>query len=154
MFKIDYVTYINHGGTLFETAYPVFQRRAGVMLDRLTFGHIKEQDGSYGQEINGEFEAFNEDELEALIYAVVAIIETMMLMDKRRAAALSGEGTAKSITSGGESITYESTKTIYDNALADPSDEVRLYRNTVFDVCDPFIFRHNPFYAGLESRWG
>ena len=158
MFTITYEFYSEtYGGTAVdETAFPRYQMRAAVMLDRLTFGHIKEQNEEYGQEIRGNFLPFTEEELTYLSYAVCSIIDAVKSLDDLRSQALAGgssEGNVRSRTSGGESITYESRKTKYDEALTDENAKMNLMKEAVFEVCDPFLFTYNPFYAGLESRW-
>lgn len=157
MFSISYSFYTTeYGGEIPELAFNRLQRRAGIILDRLTFGSIKEQDGTYGQIIHGAFVAFNEDEITALSYAICILAENINQLDILQKQVLSGntsDANIKSRSSGGESISYETKKSLWDDALYDEGKKLELFRNNVFSVCDPFIFRYNPFYAGLESRW-
>ena len=157
MFEVSYDFYANvYGGTMAQSDFPPYQRRANIVLDRMTYGHIQEEDGEYGQWICGSFEAFTEDEITSLSYAVCGLVDTLETLDDYRAQQLAGasaEGNVKSRTSGGESISYGTTKTQYDEALTDDNAKWKLYKDAVFDLCDPFAFRYNPFYAGLESRW-
>lgn len=158
MFTITYEFYSEtYGGTdVDETAFPRYQTRASIMLDRLTYGHIKEENEAYGQYICGNFVEFTEEELRYLQFALCSLIDVQKTLDDHRSQALAGgssEGNVKSRTSGGESISYEIRRTAYDDALSDEGAKNKLMKEAVFSVCDPFLFRYNPFYAGLESRW-
>ena len=158
MFTVNYEFYSEtYGGTAVdETAWPRYQMRASVMLDRLTYGHIKEENEVYGQYICGTFVEFTEEELNYLSFAFCSLIDADKMLNDCRDQALAGsssDGNVKSRTSGGESISYEIRRTAYDDALSDEGAKIKLMKEAVFNVCDPFLFRYNPFYAGLESRW-
>lgn len=161
MFMVDYQTYVEtYGGNVVdETDFPRVSMRSGVILDRMTYGHVVEEDGTYGQEIRGEFLPFNEAELNYLTFAFCSLCDVVEQLDEAKANALAGGGgtdgnaNVRTRTSGDESITYESKRTAYDDALTDENAKDKLYKDAVFEVCDPWCFRWNPFYAGLERRW-
>lgn len=125
--------------------------RATSILNRLTFKHIVFRDDTYGQVIGGIFEPFTEDEFELIQYGLCSLIDAVSLIDneeKRATAGTKDTGNVKSMSSGGESVTYESKSTIYDEALKDNSKKMQLYKNAVIDYMNPSAFRHNPFFAG------
>jgi hypothetical protein len=124
---------------------------ATAYLNRLTFGRIKEVDGSYGQWLNREFVPFSDDELNMLKNGLCALTETVYKLNKAEEQALSGNsdsGNVKSRSSGGESVSYENRSTVYDEALKDASKKNALYRSVLMEWIVPEAFRFNPFFAG------
>lgn len=153
MTLVDYSFYENkYGGKVVDDkAFNMLEWRAENVLNRLTFNHIVAVNGEAGQMVGSNFEAFTDQELDMLRFAVCALIEEMCNLDKAKQQALSGNtdpANVKSRSSGGESISYEKQKTIYDEALIDENKKNELFRNALMEFIHPGTFRHNPFYAG------
>jgi hypothetical protein len=153
MALVDYDFYKNEygGGAVAEESFPGCQRRAEMFLDRVTFGRIEPSNEVYGQWISGKFYEFSESELKMLKNGLCALSETVYKLNKAEEQALSGNadsGNAKSRSSGGESISYESQTTVYDEALKDDSKKNALYRRSLMEWIVPEAFRFNPFFAG------
>lgn len=127
-------------------------RRATVVLNRLTFNRIVlNDDGQYGQMVHGKFLAFSSSELESLKYGLCSLVDAMNKLQTAEAQALAGNGDSgnvKSRSSGGESVSYESKKTAYDESLTDETKRNALYRSALREYIQPDAFRYNPFYAG------
>ncbi len=157
MTLVDYEFYINtYGGNVVTAeSFSFWLYKANNMLNRITYGHIVDDggSGSYGQMIKGKFMAFTEQELKAVQYSVCALIDEMYQLEKAKKQAVEGNentGNIKSRSSGGESISYESKATVYDDALKDNGRKLKLYREILLEYMPPEVFRINPFYAGLR----
>ena len=153
MTLVDYDFYISeYGGSVVGAdSFGKIERRAESFLSRLTFNQIIAVNDTPGQMIRREFEAFTENELQTLKYGLCSLIESMDKLEKAELQALSGNsdsGNVKSRSSGGESISYESHKTAYDDAMQDETKKNALLRNALMEYVQPCAFRHNPFYAG------
>ncbi len=151
---VDYIFYTSTygGNTVPELSFPVYLRRARLVLDKYTFGTIVEQNGVYGQMVRGEFQEFTNAELLALQYAICSLMDTLVNLDNAEKKALAGSADGaniKSRSSGGESISYEAVKTAYDVAVGDETKKAGLYRNAIMAYVIPTAFRINPFYAGM-----
>ncbi len=149
----DYEFYINTYGGSVVTAevFPAYQRKAKVALDRITYGHIVCDTGSYGQKVDGKFVAFAEQELSAVQMAVCALTEEIYRLEAVKQQALEGNennGNIKSRSSGGESISYESKSTVYDEVIKDNRKKMQFYRDVLLENMPPELFEVNPFYAG------
>lgn len=152
---VTYDFYTNtYGGTaVSQNDFPRYEKLAELFLNKITFGHIVVNDGAYGQIIRGMFTPLTEAELEALQYGVCNLLETEQKLSNAEDNAISGNSSSanvKSRTSGGESISYESKKTVYDEALTSEGKKTELLRNALLVYAYPDVFRVNPYYAG---RW-
>ena len=143
------------GNAIDDELFDRLYRKAENILNRMTFGRICAVDGVYGQRIlyctHEEFEAFTEEELAALKYGMCSLMEAVMKLDNAEQQALAGNSSSanvKSRSSGGESVSYESRKTAYDEALTSSTKREELFRDALMEYMQPCIFRHNPFYAG------
>ena len=139
------------GSAVGDAIFKNVERRAENVLNRFTFNRIIESGGEIGQMVGRNFEVFTESELEMLKFGLCSLIDTIGNLDKAKQQALSGNtdsGNIKSRSSGGESISYEVKKTIYDEALSDEMKKNMLFRSALMEYIQPGAFRHNPFYAG------
>lgn len=153
MTLVDYDFYISeYGGSVVDAdSFNRLEQRAENWLNRLTFNHIITVDDISGQMIQKEFEAFTDDELKSLKLGVCSLMDSMSRFDAAEQQALAGNtsnNNVKSRSSGGESISYESRKTVYDEALTDEKRKIAIFRNALMEYIQPTAFRHNPFYAG------
>ncbi len=127
-------------------------KRAMAFLNKRTFNRIiQNENREYGQMVHGKFLPFSDQELTALKYGLCGLVDTMAKLEKAEIQALAGNesaGNIKSRSSGGESISYESHKTVYDEALADQAKKDELLRSALMEFIHPDAFRYNPFYAG------
>lgn len=139
-------------GTADEAAFTPAARKAEAVMDSLTFHHIIRKDGAVGQMVDGVFTELTADELNALKMGLCALTDAVLNVNNARNKALSGnsEENIKSVSSGGESITYGAAATAYDDALKDHAAEMNLYRNTLLLYAAPEMFTVNPFYAGVR----
>ena len=147
----SYYTEIDNGSAE-EEAFTPAAKKAEHVMDSLTFHHIIREDDKVGQMVNGVFTELTADELDALKMGLCALTEAVLNVDNARKKALSGNTAAniKSVSSGGESITYGAAATAYDDALKDHAAEMNLYRNTLLLYAAPEMFTVNPFYAGVR----
>lgn len=137
----SYYEQVYQGGAEEEQFTPA-ARKAEAVMDNLTFHHIIRQDGSVGQMINGVFTELTEDELDALKMGLCALTDSVIAVDHAK------HHSVKTVSSGGESITYGDTA--YDVAVKDHSTELNLYRNTLLLYAPPDVFTVNPYYAGVR----
>ena len=153
MALITYDFYKNvYGGSVVSvTDFPKYERLAELFLNRVTFGHIVCNDGVWGQIIGRTFNPLTEKELEALQYGVCNLLESQKKLQEAEDKAISGNSSSanvKSRTSGGESISYESSKTTYDEAIANDEKKTELLKNALMLYAYQSVFSVNPFYAG------
>lgn len=142
-----------YGGSVVdnEGSFKNTVRRAENFLNRLTFNRIMAMNGIPGQMIERDFESFSDAELEMLKLGLCNLVDAMQRLSAAEEQALAGNtsnNNVKSRSSGGESISYESHKTIYDEALIDEAKKIQLLRGALMEYIQPEAFRHNPFYAG------
>lgn len=142
-----------YGGSVVdnEGSFKNTVRRAENFLNRLTFNRIMAMNGIPGQMIERDFESFSDAELEMLKLGLCNLVDAMQRLSAAEEQALAGSASnnnVKSRSSGGESISYESRKTIYDEALIDEAKKIQLLRGALMEYIQPEAFRHNPFYAG------
>lgn len=129
-------------GTADEAAFTPAARKAEAVMDSLTFHHFIRQDGNVGQMIHGVFTELTSDELDALKMGLCALTDAVIAVDHAK------HHSVKTVSSGGESITYGDTA--YDAAVKDHSTELNLYRNTLLLYAPPDVFAVNPYYAGVR----
>lgn len=143
-----------YGGTLIkdDEAFNKLLKRSMAFLNKRTFNRIiQNESGEYGQMVHGRFSEFTDRELEVLKYGLCGLTDALAKLEKAETQALAGNessGNVKSRSSGGESISYESHKTVYGEALVDQAKKDELLRSTLMEFIQPDAFRYNPFYAG------
>lgn len=150
---IDYEFYKEiYGDTVEADSFTRILIRAEAFLNKRTFNRIiQNKSGEYGQMVHGKFLTFSDQELTALKYGLCGLVDVLAKLEKAEIQALAGNessGNVKSRSSGGESISYESRKTAYDEALADHGKKDELLRKALMEFIQPDAFRYNPFYAG------
>lgn len=154
MALVDYSYYEGeYGGEAVteDTDFLRLYKKAKAFFDRMTFSHVVENDGAIGQMVAKEFEEFTDSELTAVRDGLCNLIETMQSLESAEKQALAGNKTdanIKSRSSGGESIAFDSKKTVFDSALENESEKQALLKSSLLAFMPPLSFRHNPFYAG------
>ena len=102
---IDYEYYANtYFGTIAAATFTAMLPKAMAVFNALTFSHIVEEDGGYGQMIRGIFTEFTAAELTACKMGLCSMIDAMAELAEMRTQALAGAGDAgniKSVSSGG-----------------------------------------------------
>ena len=150
---VDYTFYeMTYMGNVAAETFEVMLPKAEAVFNALTLGHIVESDGVYGQMIRGTFTEFTEKELTACKMGMCSMIDTMAELAGMKAQALAGAGDTgniRSVSSGGESITYDAKVTAYTEALVSRTAEMRLYGDALKLYMRPEIFTVNPFFAGV-----
>ena len=150
---VDYTFYkMTYMGNVAAETFEVMLPKAEAVFNALTFSHIVESDGVYGQMIRGTFVELTETELKACRMGMCSMIDTMAELAGMKAQALAGAGDAgniRSVSSGGESITYDAKATAYTEALVSRTAEMRLYGDALKMYMRPEIFAVNPFFAGV-----
>ena len=150
---VDYTFYkMTYMGNVAAETFEVMLPKAEAVFNALTFSHIVESDGVYGQMIRGTFVELTKTELKACRMGMCSMIDTMAELAGMKAQALAGAGDAgniRSVSSGGESITYDAKATAYTEALVSRTAEMRLYGDALKMYMRPEIFAVNPFFAGV-----
>ena len=150
---VDYTFYeMTYMGNVAAETFEVMLPKAEAVFNALTFSHIVESDGVYGQMIRGTFVELTKTELKACRMGMCSMIDTMAELAGMKAQALAGAGDAgniRSVSSGGESITYDAKVTAYTEALVSRTAEMRLYGDALKMYMRPEIFAVNPFFAGV-----
>lgn len=128
-----------------------YLRKSTILFNRFTFGSVVENDGEYGMIVRRSFLPFTDEEMDAIKYGICAMCDVLYNIDKAEKTALAGNADSanvKSRSSGGESISYDSAKTVYSNAIGDTKARNELLRSALMENMDITVFRYNPFYAG------
>lgn len=122
-----------HGDKVSIDDFPKWLAKASFDVDYLTCGNITEE----------SLEEFSDN----VQIAVCAIVDFLFSMDELQSRASSGasEVNIKSITSGSESITYNTVSTAYEKALSDPAEKRRLE----YEEIKPYLSNTGLLYAGL-----
>ena len=150
---VDYSYYEDtfHGEQISEELFERRLRDAKAFLARATFGSIIGYEGEYGQMVRGQFQAFTSEQLEAVKMGLCKLCEVIDSIETAMSTALSGSsssGNIKSVSSGGESITYGTAENVYQTALKSPAAKTQLCRSALLEYMRPELFAVNPFYAG------
>lgn len=118
--EVTYDYYLNtfYGETVTENDFPKWIKRATDKMAYLTFNHSN---------------TAGEEYITQLQDAACALADCMYLVDIERIRAAEGvsDSNIKSMASGGESVTFESQKTIYQTVLTDKAAENQLYRGII-----------------------
>ena len=78
------------------------------------------------------------EELAALKYGMCSLMEAVMKLENAEQQALAGNSSSanvKSRSSGGESVSYESRKTAYDEALTSSTKREELFGMLLWNIC-------------------
>lgn len=122
-----------HGDKVSLNDFPKWLTKASFDVDYLTCGNITEE----------SLEEFSEN----IQMAVCAVVDFLYTIDELQNSMSSGtsEKNIKSITSGGESITYNTVSTANEKALSDPVEKRRLE----YEAIRPYLSNTGLLYAGL-----
>ena len=134
-----------------EDIFERLEKKAEALLKKLTFSRITTEDGVIGQLIRDEFTAYTDEQTEAVTYGLCELINALYMVETARQDALSGatQGNIRSVSSGGESISYGAAETSVTEALRSAAAEQKMYRDALMTYMRPEMFEVNPFYAGI-----
>lgn len=121
-----------YGDTIEESAFSKWLSRATDKIMQLTYGNITES----------AVEIYNTQ----VQKATCALMDLLYELDKAMKTANSKEaGNIKSMSSGGESVTYEETATLVTKVLADKMAQKRL----MYDTIAEYLSGTGLLYAGV-----
>lgn len=120
-----------YGEIIEENSFAKWQKRSTNKLNQLIFGKAEQAAEVFPDKIGD---------------AICALADCMYLVDKERSRALepSAESNIKSMSSGGESITFDVPKSIYQAVLQSKLEENKLYRTTIAE----YLHGTGLLYAG------
>lgn len=121
-----------YGDSIEESLFPKWEDRASMKLDQLTYGNIND-------ETQAEFD-------ERIQKATCALADLLYKIDfKTNHANDAQAGNVKSMSSGGQSISFGSNETLVDKVLNDKTAQNRLCYDT---VCE-YLSGTGLLYAGV-----
>lgn len=122
-----------YGEVIPEDSFQKWIKRAETKLNYLTFGKAECTTDT--------------GECQQIPDSLCALAECMYMVESERKKAenTTSDKNIKSMSSGGESISYEVQKTIYQDVLHDKAAEDRLYRDTVAE----YLQGTGLLYAGV-----
>ncbi len=124
-----------YGDSLMESPFQKWNDRASEKLDQLTYGNITEE----------ALEKFDEK----IQKATCALAELLyQIEDKTRHATDIKKGNIKSMSSGGQSVSFGTNETLIDKVLGDKTAQNRLCYDT---VCE-YLAGTGLLYAGMNDR--
>lgn len=122
-----------YGDSIEESLFPKWEDRASMKLDQLTYGNIN-------VETKAEFD-------EKIQKATCALADLLYQIDYKTAHANDPKnGNVKSMSSGGQSISFGSNETLVDKVLGDKAAQNRL---CYYAVCE-YLSGTGLLYAGVE----
>lgn len=122
-----------YGDSIEESIFPKWEDRASMKLDQLTYGNIN-------VETQAEFD-------EKIQKATCALADLLYQIDYKTAHANDPKnGNVKSMSSGGQSISFGSNETLVDKVLGDKAAQNRLCYD---EVCE-YLSGTGLLYAGVE----
>lgn len=130
----DYTTKY-FGDDVPESSFDKWLSRATDMMNLITFGNISSDDvlAEYSEQISK---------------ATCALIDVLYQLDTAtKNANSSADGNVKSMSSGGESISFENNKTAVINAMSDKKSQMSLIRDTAY----PYLSGTYLMYAGMSD---
>lgn len=127
----DFYTDEYYGDTVPEPLFEKWQQKASDKLNYLCFGHITQEDVErYGTEIQK---------------ATCSLMDVLFNLDYAKVNANNPEkGNVKSMSSGGQSISFGSNETEYTLAMSDPDKQYNLMVNAVSE----HLYGTGLLYAG------
>ena len=122
-----------YGDSIEESLFPKWEDRASMKLDQLTYGNIND-------ETQAEFD-------EKIQKATCALADLLYQIDYKTAHANDPKnGNVKSMSSGGQSISFGSNETLVDKVLGDKAAQNRL----CYDAVCEYLSGTGLLYAGVE----
>lgn len=121
-----------YGDSIEESLFPKWEDRASMKLDQLTYGNIND-------DTRAEFD-------ERIQKATCALADLLYQIDYKTTHANDAQaGNVKSMSSGGQSISFGSNETLVDKVLNDKTAQNRLCYDT---VCE-YLSGTGLLYAGV-----
>lgn len=121
-----------YGDSIGESLFPKWEDRASMKLDQLTYGNIND-------DTRTEFD-------ERIQKATCALADLLYQIDYKTTHANDAQaGNVKSMSSGGQSISFGSNETLVDKVLNDKTAQNRLCYDT---VCE-YLSGTGLLYAGV-----
>lgn len=122
-----------YGDSIEESLFPKWEDRASMKLDQLTYGNIN-------VETQAEFD-------EKIQKATCALADLLYQIDYKTAHANDPKnGNVKSMSSGGQSISFGSNETLVDKVLGDKAAQNRM----CYDAVCEYLSGTGLLYAGVE----
>ena len=122
-----------YGDSIEESLFPKWEDRASMKLDQLTYGNIN-------VETQAEFD-------EKIQKATCALADLLYKIDYKTVHANDPKnGNVKSMSSGGQSISFGSNETLVDKVLGDKAAQNRL----CYDAVCEYLSGTGLLYAGVE----
>ena len=122
-----------YGDSIEESLFPKWEDRASMKLDQLTYGNIND-------ETQAEFD-------EKIQKATCALADLLYQIDYKTVHANDPKnGNVKSMSSGGQSISFGSNETLVDKVLGDKAAQNRL----CYDAVCEYLSGTGLLYAGVE----
>ena len=122
-----------YGDSIEESLFPKWEDRASMKLDQLTYGNIN-------VETQAEFD-------EKIQKATCALADLLYQIDYKTVHANDPmNGNVKSMSSGGQSISFGSNETLVDKVLGDKAAQNRL----CYDAVCEYLSGTGLLYAGVE----
>ena len=122
-----------YGDSIGESLFPKWEDRAADKLDQLTYGHINDV-------TKAEFD-------ERIQKATCALADLLYQIDYKTVHANDPKnGNVKSMSSGGQSISFGSNETLVDKVLGDKTAQNRL----CYDAVCEYLSGTGLLYAGVE----
>lgn len=128
----DFYTDEYYGDTVSGSSFAKWQARAADKLNQLCFGHITQEDiEKYGIQIQK---------------ATCALIDVLYKLDEAQKNANDpSKGNVKSMSSGGQSVSFGNNETVYTLAMSDPKKQYELMINAVSE----YLSSTGLLYAGV-----
>ena len=122
-----------YGDSIEESLFPKWEDRASMKLDQLTYGNIND-------ETQAEFD-------EKIQKATCALADLLYQIDYKTVHANDPKnGNVKSMSSGGQSISFGTNETLVDKVLNDKTAQNRL----CYDAVCEYLSGTGLLYAGVE----
>ena len=122
-----------YGDSIEESLFPKWEDRASMKLDQLTYGNIND-------DTQAEFD-------EKIQKATCALADLLYQIDYKTVHANDPKnGNVKSMSSGGQSISFGSNETLVDKVLGDKVAQNRL----CYDAVCEYLSGTGLLYAGVE----
>ena len=122
-----------YGDSIEESLFPKWEDRASMKLDQLTYGNIND-------DTQAEFD-------EKIQKATCALADLLYQIDYKTVHANDPKnGNVKSMSSGGQSISFGSNETLVDKVLGDKAAQNRL----CYDAVCEYLSGTGLLYAGVE----
>lgn len=122
-----------YGDSVEESLFPKWEDKASMKLDLLTYGNIND-------DTRTKFD-------ERIQKATCALVDLLYQIDYKTAHANDAQaGNVKSMSSGGQSISFGSNETLVDKVLNDKVAQNRLCYDTIYE----YLSGTGLLYAGVQ----